>query len=43
MASTGVNTPVLAKHSKTIDCVSVSVDRMPRNREPNMQKQVEAW
>jgi len=36
---------VLAKHSKSfslIDCISVGVDRMPRNFEP-MRKQVEAW
>jgi hypothetical protein len=40
-----VFTPVLAKHSKSfslIDCISVGVDRMPRNFEP-MRKQVEAW
>ena len=38
-------TPVLAKHSKSfslIDCISVGVDRMPRNFEPT-RKQVEAW
>ena len=37
-------TPVLAKHSKSfslIDCISVGVDRMPRNFEP-MRRQVEA-
>jgi len=41
----GVFTPVLAKHSKSIsliDCISVGVDRMQRNFEP-MRKQVEAW
>jgi Domain of unknown function (DUF932) len=44
-AFAGDFTPVLAKHSKSfslIDCVSVGVDRMPRNFEP-MRKQVEAW
>lgn len=38
-------TPVLAKHSKSfslIDCISVGVDRIPRNFEP-MRKQAEAW
>jgi hypothetical protein len=41
----GVFTPVLAKHSKSlslVDCISVGVDRMQRNFEP-MRKQVEAW
>jgi hypothetical protein len=36
---------VLAKHSKSfslIDCISIGVDRMPRNFEP-MRKQGEAW
>jgi len=43
--STGVFTPVLAKHSKhlnLVDIISVGVDRMQRNFEP-MRKQVEAW
>ncbi|SPE31879.1 hypothetical protein SBA3_1820044 [Candidatus Sulfopaludibacter sp. SbA3] len=41
----GVFTPVLAKHSKSLnllDSISVGVDRMQRNFGP-MQKQVEAW
>jgi len=36
---------LLAKHAKSfsiIDCISVGVDRMPRNFE-TMRKQVEAW
>jgi NAD(P)-dependent dehydrogenase (short-subunit alcohol dehydrogenase family) len=37
-----VFTPVLAKHSSLIDCLSVGVDRMQRTFEP-MRKQVEAW
>ena len=40
--TTGVFTPVLAKHSKSfslIDCISVGVDRMQWNFEP-MRKQV---
>jgi hypothetical protein len=40
-----VFTPVLAKHSKSfslVDCMSVGVDRMPRNFEP-LRNQVEAW
>src|SRR5215813_6869435 len=44
-ASTGVHTPVLAKHSMSfslIDCVAVGVDRMQRNFE-RMRRQVEAW
>ncbi len=43
--STGAFTPVLAKHSKSLnllDSISVGVDRMQRNFEP-MQKQVELW
>jgi hypothetical protein len=35
--TTGVFTPVLAKHSKSfslIDCISVGVDRMQQNFEP---------
>ena len=42
---TGVFTPVLAKHAKSlslIDCISAGVDRMQRNFEP-MGKQVEKW
>ena len=42
---TGAFTPVLAKHSKSLnllDSISVGVDRMQRNFGP-MQKQVEAW
>jgi hypothetical protein len=45
MALSGVFTPVLAKHSKSlslIDCISVGVDRMQRNFE-SMRKQMEAW
>ena len=41
----GVFTPVLAKHSKSLnllDSISVGVDRMQRNFVP-MQQQVEAW
>ena len=41
----GAFTPVLAKHSKSlnlVDSVSVGVDRMQRNFAP-MQKQVESW
>jgi hypothetical protein len=41
----GVFTPVLAKHSKSlnlVDSISVGVDRMQRNFGP-MQKQVESW
>jgi hypothetical protein len=41
----GVNTPVLAKHSKSfswVDSISVGVDRMQRNFEP-MRRQVELW
>ena len=41
----GVFTPVLAKHSKSlnlVDSISVGVDRMQRNFAP-MQKQVESW
>src|SRR5260370_10867123 len=45
LASTGVFTRVLAKHSKSfslIDCISVGVDRMQRNFDP-MRKLVETW
>src|ERR1700758_1561231 len=45
MAFSGDFTPVLAKHSKSLnllDSISVGVDRMQRNFGP-MQKQVEAW
>jgi hypothetical protein len=45
MALSGVFTPVLAKHAKSlslIDCISAGVDRMQRNFEP-MGKQVEKW
>ncbi len=45
MAFSGHFTPVLAKHSKSLnllDSISVGVDRMQRNFGP-MQKQVEAW
>jgi hypothetical protein len=45
MAFSGDFTPVLAKHSKSlnlVDSISVGVDRMQRNFAP-MQKQVEAW
>jgi hypothetical protein len=41
----GVNSPVLAKHSKHFsleDSLSVGVDRMQRNFEP-MRRQVENW
>jgi len=45
MAFSGDFTPVLAKHSKSLnllDSISVGVDRMQRNFGP-MQKQVETW
>ncbi len=45
MAFSGDFTPVLAKHSKSlnlVDSISVGVDRMQRNFAP-MQKQVESW
>src|SRR3954462_11773395 len=45
MAFSGDFTPVLAKHSKSLnllDSISVGVDRMQRNFAP-MQKQVESW
>ena len=45
MAFSGDFTPVLAKHSKSLnllDSISVGVDRMQRNFEP-MRRQVEAW
>jgi len=45
LSRTGVNTPVLAKHSKNFslqDSLSIGVDRMQRNFEP-MRRQVEAW
>src|SRR5271168_4709148 len=45
MAFAGDFTPVLAKHSKSlnlVDSISVGVDRMQRNFAP-MQKQVESW
>lgn len=45
MAFSGDFTPVLAKHSKSLnllDSISVGVDRMQRNFDP-MQKQVDAW
>jgi len=45
MAFSGEFTPVLAKHSKSLnllDSISIGVDRMQRNFGP-MQKQVEAW
>jgi hypothetical protein len=45
MAFSGDFTPVLAKHSKSLnllDSISVGVDRMQRNFGP-MQKQVESW
>jgi len=45
MCSTGVFTPVLAKHTKSfnlIDTLSVGVDRIQRNFEP-LQRQVETW
>jgi hypothetical protein len=45
MAFPGRFTPVLAKHSKSLnllDSISVGVDRMQRNFGP-MQNQVEAW
>jgi hypothetical protein len=45
MAFSGDFTPVLAKHSKSLnllDSISVGVDRMQRNFAP-MQQQVEAW
>ena len=41
----GVNTPVLAKHSKNfllVDAISVGVDRMQRNFE-SMRRQIDAW
>src|ERR1700737_3259707 len=45
MAFSGDFTPVLAKHSKSlnlVDSISVGVDRMQRHFGP-MQKQVESW
>jgi hypothetical protein len=45
MAFSGDFTPVLAKHSKSLnllDSISVGVDRMQRSFAP-MQQQVEAW
>jgi len=45
MAFSGDFTPVLAKHSKSLnllDSISVGVDRMQRNFGP-MQKQIETW
>ena len=42
MAFSGDFTPVLAKHSKSfflIDCVSVGVDRIQRNFEPNLAEE----
>jgi len=45
LPSTGVFTPVLAKHTKNlslVDVLSIGIDRIQRNFEP-IKKQVEAW